>query len=89
MALELTASCLRDSLSLFHYYKRLGEQAFAQLSDAQLTARLDEEMNSVAQMVKHMAGNMRSRWTGFPEADGEKPDRNRDREFDLPPATRA
>jgi hypothetical protein len=89
MALEFTPSCLADSLSLFHYYKRLGEQAFAQLDDAQLLATLDGEMNSVAQIVKHMAGNMRSRWTGFPAADGEKPDRQRDREFDQPPATRA
>jgi hypothetical protein len=89
MALEFTASCRADSLSLFQYYKRLGEQAFAQLDDAQLLATLDAEMNSVAQIVKHMAGNMRSRWTGFPAADGEKPDRQRDREFDQPPATRA
>jgi hypothetical protein len=88
MALEFTVSCLRDALSLFHYYQRLGEQAMAQLSDEQLTAQLDPEMNSVAQIVKHLAGNMRSRWTGFPEADGEKPDRDRDREFDQPPATR-
>jgi hypothetical protein len=54
-----------------------------------LTSVLDPEMNSIALIVKHMAGNMRSRWTGFPEADGEKPDRNRDTEFEAPPATRA
>ena len=61
----------------------------AQVSDAHLTATLDPEMNSIAQIVKHVAGNMRSRWTGFPEADGEKPDRHRDTEFEAPPATRA
>lgn len=89
MALEFTASCLADAISLFHYYKTMGERAFAQLSDAQLTATLDPEMNSIAQIVKHLAGNMRSRWQGFPEADGEKPDRNRDSEFEAPPQTRA
>jgi len=60
-----------------------------QLSDEQLFTALDEEMNSVAIMVKHMAGNMRSRWTDFLASDGEKPDRNRDTEFVAPPATRA
>ncbi|TAN21435.1 MAG: DUF1572 domain-containing protein [Acidobacteria bacterium] len=89
MALEFTASCLADATSLFHYYKTMGERAFAQLSDAQLTAALDPEMNSIAQIVKHLAGNMRSRWQGFPDADGEKPDRNRDSEFEAPPQTRA
>jgi hypothetical protein len=61
----------------------------AQTSDADLFRTLDSEMNSIALIVKHVAGNMRSRWTGFPEADGEKPDRNRDAEFEDPPATRA
>jgi uncharacterized damage-inducible protein DinB len=67
----------------------MAEGAMAQVSDGELTATLDPEMNSIAQIVKHMAGNMRSRWAGFPEADGEKPDRNRDSEFEAPPATRA
>ncbi|MGH9487224.1 MAG: DUF1572 family protein [Terriglobales bacterium] len=89
MALEFTASCLADSLAMFRFYKNMGERAFAQLSDAQLTQVLDPEMNSVAQMVKHMAGNMRSRWLGFPETDGEKPDRRRDSEFEAPPPSRA
>ncbi|MGH9475519.1 MAG: DUF1572 domain-containing protein [Terriglobales bacterium] len=89
MALEFTTSCLADSLALFRFYKQMGERAMAQLSDAQLLDAFDPEMNSVAQIVKHMAGNMRSRWLGFPEADGEKPDRNRDSEFEAPPQTRA
>ncbi|HEY7855143.1 MAG TPA: DUF1572 family protein [Terriglobales bacterium] len=89
MALEFTASCLRDSVSLFHYYKKLGDGAMAQLDEAQLLAAIDPEMNSIAQIVKHMAGNMRSRWAGFPDADGESPTRNRDSEFIAPPATRA
>ena len=89
MALEFTTSHLADSLSLFRYYKKLGEEAIAQATDAELTATLDGEMNSIALIVKHMAGNMRSRWTDFLTADGEKPDRNRDSEFVVPPATRA
>lgn len=58
------------------------------MSGEQLTLQLDEESNSVAQIVKHMAGNMRSRWTDFLTTDGEKPDRNRDSEFVAAPATR-
>jgi hypothetical protein len=60
----------------------------AQIDDEQLFAVLDGEMNSIAVIVKHMAGNMRSRWTDFLTSDGEKPDRNRDSEFEEPPATR-
>ena len=89
MALHFTTSHLEDSLSLFRYYKKLGEDAIAQVTDAELTATLDGEMNSIAQTVKHMAGNMRSRWTDFLTSDGEKPDRQRDTEFVRPPATRA
>ena len=59
-----------------------------QVTDAQLFAILDDEANSIAIIVKHMTGNMRSRWTDFLTTDGEKPDRNRDREFIDPPATR-
>ncbi|HSB74465.1 MAG TPA: DUF1572 family protein, partial [Terriglobales bacterium] len=89
MALKFTTNYLEDSLSLFRYYKKLGEGAMAQVSDEQLLATLDPEMNSIAQIVKHIAGNMRSRWSEFLTSDGEKPDRNRDCEFEEPPATRA
>src|SRR6202008_1106626 len=89
MALKLTTSHVEDSLSLFRYYKKLGEGAMAQVSDEQLFVVLDPEMNSIALIVKHMAGNLRSRWTYFLTSDGEKPDRNRDNEFEDPPATRA
>src|ERR1700736_3511407 len=82
MALPFTFSYLEDSLSLFRYYKNLAERAIAQVTDEQLVAVLDSEMNSIAVIVKHMAGNMRSRWTDFLTADGEKPDRNRDSEFE-------
>lgn len=88
MALEFTHSYLKDSLAVFRYYKKLAEKAMAQLTDAQLVEVLDEEANSVAVLVKHMTGNMRSRWTDFLTSDGEKPDRQRDLEFVEPPATR-
>jgi uncharacterized damage-inducible protein DinB len=89
MALEFTTSYVADSLSILRYYKKLGEQAMAQCSDDALTAALDSESNSIAIIVKHMAGNMRSRWTDFLTTDGEKPDRDRESEFNAPPQTRA
>ncbi len=89
MALEFTTSYVADSLSILRYYKKLGEQAMAQVPDAALTAQLDAESNSIAIIVKHLSGNMRSRWTDFLTSDGEKPWRNRDSEFDSPPQTRA
>ena len=85
---EFTTSYLKDALALFGYYKKLGERAMEQVSDQQLFEVLDEEMNSIAVIVKHMCGNMRSRWTDFLTSDGEKPDRNRDTEFVDPPDTR-
>ena len=88
MALRFTTSYLMDSLDLFRYYKNLAERAMAQVTDEQLLTVLDGEMNSIAVIVKHMAGNMRSRWTDFLTSDGEKPDRHRDAEFTDPPVTR-
>jgi uncharacterized damage-inducible protein DinB len=88
MALKCTTSYLEDSVTLFHYYKKLAEGAIAQVPDEQLFATLDEEMNSIAIIVKHIAGNARSRWTDFLTSDGEKPDRNRDTEFEDAPQTR-
>jgi Protein of unknown function (DUF1572) len=85
---QFTTSYIEDSLSLFRMYKRLGDGAMAQVTDERLTATLDSEMNSIAQIVKHMAGNMRSRWTNFLTTDGEKPDRDRESEFVEPPTTR-
>jgi uncharacterized damage-inducible protein DinB len=89
MALEFTTSYVKDSTDILRYYKRLGEQAIAQASDEALTAVLDLESNSIAIIVKHLTGNMRSRWTDFLTSDGEKPSRNRDAEFEAPPQTRA
>jgi hypothetical protein len=88
MAHKFSTSYDEESLSLFRYYKKLAEGAMDQVSDEQLFTALDEEMNSIAIIVKHMAGNMRSRWTDFLTSDGEKPDRNRDTEFVAPPSTR-
>lgn len=64
------------------YYKHLGEKSFEQLSEDQLFWQFNEESNSIAIIVKHLAGNMRSRFTDFLTTDGEKPWRNRDAEFE-------
>jgi len=88
MAHEFTTSYLADSLALFRQYKRIAEGAICQVTDEQLFATLDAEMNSIALIVKHMVGNMRSRWTDFLTTDGEKPDRHRDQEFVLPAQTK-
>lgn len=65
----------------FEYYKSLGDRAFEQLSEEQIFWKFNEESNSVAVIVKHIAGNMLSRWTNFLTEDGEKPWRDRDQEF--------
>ncbi|PYU10840.1 MAG: hypothetical protein DMG37_18875 [Acidobacteria bacterium] len=88
MAHQFTTSYVKDSIDLFRYYKKLGERAMAQCSDGDLFAVIDAESNSIAIIVKHMAGNMRSRWMDFLTTDGEKPDRNRDTEFEDAPKTR-
>ena len=67
----------------FRGLKKTADRALAQVSDADFFAALDPESNSLALIVKHMAGNMRSRWTDFLTSDGEKPDRHRDSEFAL------
>ena len=89
MALQRTDSYLKDSLDVFRYYKTLAERAMNQCSDEALFVAIDNESNSIAIIVKHMAGNMRSRWRDFLTTDGEKPDRNRDTEFQAPVTTRA
>jgi hypothetical protein len=85
---QFTTSYIEESLAVFRQYKKMAENAMAQLSDDQLFTTLDGEMNSIAVIVKHITGNMRSRWTNFLTSDGEKPDRNRDSEFVEPPETR-
>jgi hypothetical protein len=88
MALEFTTSYLADTISLLRFHKGLGERAIAQASDEAITAALDAESNSIATIVKHLSGNMRSRWTDFLTSDGEKAGRNRDGEFEAPPPSR-
>jgi hypothetical protein len=74
---------LDDALRQLRKLKAQADKAVAQIDDEQLVAVLDPEANSIALIMKHMAGNMRSRWTDFLTSDGEKPDRDRDREFEL------
>ena len=78
---SLATHYLEDSIASLRAYKKLAEKALDQLSEDELFIMLDEEANSVAVIMKHMAGNMFSRWTDFLTTDGEKPDRNRDMEF--------
>jgi hypothetical protein len=74
---------LDDVRLQFRKLKKLAEDALAQVTDDELNVTLDAESNSLAVIMKHMAGNLRSRFTDFLTTDGEKPDRNRDAEFDI------
>jgi hypothetical protein len=76
-----------DAIAMFKSYKKLADKAIAQLKDEEFFVTLDEESNSIAVVMKHMAGNMFSRWTDFLTSDGEKPDRNRDMEFVIEEST--
>lgn len=84
---NITQHYLDDARASFRAYKKLADKALAQLNDEEYFITLDEEANSVAVIMKHMAGNMLSRWTDFLTTDGEKPDRNRDMEFVIEPQT--
>lgn len=88
MALQLTTSYVTDSLALMTYYKQLGERAITQVAEPQLSQPLDDESNSIVTIVRHMSGNMKSRWTDFLTSDGEKPWRDRDAEFNPASLTR-
>lgn len=72
---------LEATLDQFREQKSLAEQAMKQINDEQFFSQLDAESNSIAMIAKHVAGNLRSRWTEFLETDGEKPERKRDAEF--------
>ena len=74
---------LNSAKQQFHYYKMLGDKTMAQLTDEQLIWQYNEASNSIAIMVKHLWGNMMSRWTDFLTTDGEKDFRKRDEEFYL------
>ncbi|MEN0110358.1 MAG: DinB family protein [Planctomycetota bacterium] len=72
---------LAETITIWRRNKETADKAIAQLSERQLRASLHPELNSVAVVMKHVAGNLRSRWRDFLTSDGEKPDRNRDNEF--------
>ncbi len=76
-------SYFEDAILQFRKLKNLADKALAQVEDKDFLRALDAESNSIAAVVKHIAGNMRSRWTDFLTSDGEKPDRNREAEFAL------
>lgn len=79
--MDLAAHYLEEAARQMRGHKRLAEGAIAQLSDEELFRVIDPESNSVAIIIKHMAGNMRSRFVDFLTSDGEKPTRHRDQEF--------
>lgn len=78
----MTNDYLESTRKQFEYYKLLGEKTFAQLNDDQLFWKFNDDSNSIATIVKHLWGNMRSRWTDFLNSDGEKDFRDRDAEFE-------
>jgi hypothetical protein len=82
--MSLARQYLDDAARRFADQKGLADRAVAQVPDEALTRSLDHESNSIAILMRHLAGNMRSRWRDFLTTDGEKPDRHRDREFELP-----
>jgi len=84
---DLPSHYLDEVRRQFRGHKRLAEGALAQVKDEEFFVALDPESNSVAVIIKHLAGNMRSRFTDFLTADGEKPDRHRDQEFEMNAAT--
>ena len=88
MPADVAAQYLDEAHRQMRGHKRLAEGAMAQLKDEELFITLDAESNSIAIIVKHMSGNMRSRFTDFLTTDGEKPDRHRDQEFELVAATK-
>jgi hypothetical protein len=84
---DVGAHYLEEARRQFRGHKRMAEGAMTQLRDEDFFVTLDPGANSVATLVKHLAGNMRSRFTDFLTSDGEKPGRFRDREFELAPGT--
>lgn len=78
---SLAEHYLEDVVKVFRTQKRLADRAAAQVTDEEFFRAVDPESNSVALIMKHVAGNLHSRWTDFLTTDGEKPDRRRDSEF--------
>ncbi|MGH9967485.1 MAG: DUF1572 family protein [Pyrinomonadaceae bacterium] len=84
---QINQHYLDDAIDNFRSYKKLAEKALDQITDDEFFVTIDQESNSIAVIMKHIAGNMLSRWTDFLTTDGEKPDRNRDMEFVIEPQT--
>jgi hypothetical protein len=80
------AHYLKDALAQLRKYKTMADAALAQVAEENFFRAIDAESNSIGLILKHISGNMRSRWSGFRETDGEKADRNRDSEFEVEPA---
>jgi hypothetical protein len=87
MPFEVSQHYLDEARRQLRGHKKMGESAMAQLKDEDFFVTLDPETNSIAILVKHLAGNMKSRFTDFLTSDGEKPDRQRDREFEITDST--
>lgn len=85
--MDVAAHYLQDVIEQFGKLKSLTEGAIAQVSDEELFRAIDAESNSIAVIMRHVGGNLRSRFTDFLTADGEKPDRHRDGEFEMPEGT--
>jgi Protein of unknown function (DUF1572) len=81
MSSQIIENYLKDAIESFRNYKKLADKSIAQVSDEEFFRQIDEESNSIAIIVKHIAGNQISRWTDFLTSDGEKEFRNRDSEF--------
>ncbi len=85
----MNTNYLESSIKQFEYYKMLGEKAITQIPDAALFWQSNKDSNSIAMIIKHLSGNMLSRWTDFMTTDGEKDFRDRDSEFENVMITRA
>jgi len=88
MCEEMITNYHRDALQSFRNYKKLAERAIEQVSNEEFFALIDAEANSIAVVVKHISGNLVSRWSDFLTTDGEKPTRDRDSEFEVIEDTR-
>lgn len=87
MSDNLAKHFLDEAIKSYRSIKALGDKALAQVGDEEFLVTIDEEANSLGVIIKHLAGNMLSRWTDFLTTDGEKPNRDRDMEFVLTPDT--
>ena len=84
MTADLRTAYLQDMVRMYRNYRTLAERAVAQISDDDLHTLVDPDANSIAIIIRHVGGNLRSRFTDFLTTDGEKPDRHRDTEFEMP-----